>query len=336
MSYQRIGTPKIYTDNINWLLTLGKINSSNISVSGLSLASGSDKMGLFDMKPSNLQTITANTLTDTGYITINTGISTDSIVDNTFVAILGHNFKQAGVKFQIEQSDNNFTNTFDVGNQTEVINATYDSGYHTPERNGWSLVTFTDRSGDNDNQYWRIRLEPSGSSFTSDIKIGAILLGESILLPQSPDLAIKKKVTFDGVSRQTSVGGQTYANAQYLSGADWFIDPLNLHTSLTSPDTVRKTGRTSLDMSFSYLADTDVYIENSYNKTNLITGNNISTNLLSKTHGGMIPNLLQYDSSIASATDTDSFLWCRLNNEPSFTQVANRVWNTSLSFIEEF
>jgi len=336
MSYQRIGTPKIYTDNINWLLTLGKINSSNIDISGLSLAGGSDKMGFFDMKPSNLQTITANTLNTTGYITINTTISTDSIIDNTFVAILGHNFKQAGAKFQIEQSDNNFSTTYDVGNQTEIINAGFSSSYHTPDRNGWSLVSFTDRSGDNDNQYWRIRIEPSGSNYTSDIKIGAILLGEVISLPQSPDLDVKKKIIFDGVSKQTSVGGQTYTNAQFLSGADWFIDPLNLHSSLTSTDKILKTERISLDMGFSYLNDTDVYTENNYTKSDIISGNNITTNILNKTHSGMLPMLLQYDSSIASATDTDSFLWCRLNNEPSFTQVANRVWSTSLSFIEEF
>ena len=103
MSYQRIETPKIYTDNINWLLTLGKINSSNISVAGLSLASGSDKMGLFDMKPSNLQTITANTSTDTGYITINTGISTDSIVDNTFVAIYTRYSNHANGTYKIAE-----------------------------------------------------------------------------------------------------------------------------------------------------------------------------------------------------------------------------------------
>ena len=32
----------------------------------------------------------------------------------------------------------------------------------------------------------------------------------------------------------------------------------------------------------------------------------------------------------------DSFLWSRLNNEPQFQQVANRVWNTNINLIEEF
>jgi hypothetical protein len=337
MSYQRIGTPKIYVDNLNWLFALGKIDDTDFSFSSsgsVDLSTNSDKMGMFDMKPSNLQQINCNTANDTLFITVDTHITTDSQVDNNFVAILGHNFLEAGAKFQIEQSDNNFSNTFDVGNSTAVVSASVVSGFHRPENNGWSLITFTDRTGDNDNRYWRVRIEPSGSIYSANLQIGAILMGETISLPRSPDLQINRQFIFDGVTKQTSVGGQTYANAQYLSGADWFLDPFNLSSTRTTPDPLRKTGRQSWDMNFSYLADTDTFPETLYSADGIIQGNDFYTNLIAKTHGGMLPFLFQYDNTLTDGQD--SFLWCRLNNEPQFQQVANRVWNTSINLIEEF
>lgn len=337
MSYQRIGTPKIYVDNLNWLFALGKIDDTDFSFSSSSsveLSTNSDKMGMFDMKPSNLQQINCNTENDTLFITVDTHITTDSQVDNNFVAILGHNFLEAGAKFQIEQSDNNFSNTFDVGNSTAVVNGAVVSGFHRPENNGWSLITFTDRTGDNDNRYWRIRIEPSGTVYSANLQIGAILMGETISLPHSPDLQINRQFIFDGVKKQTSIGGQTYANAQYLSGADWFLDPFNLSSTRTSPDPIRKTGRQSWDMKFSYLTDTDVFPETLYSTDGIIQGNDFYTNLIAKTHGGMLPFLFQYDNTLTDGQD--SFLWCRLNSEPQFQQVANRVWNANINLLEEF
>ena len=335
MSYQRIGTPKIYVDNVNWSLTSGQIDSTDITytASDSSLATGSSVISMFDMKPSNLQQINTSGNQDDLFITVDTHITSDSLVDNNFVAILGHNFNQAGAKFQIEQSDDFTANVYDVASPTEVVNATFGSSFHTPARNGWSLVTFADRVGSGDNRYWRIRIEPSGAGYNANLQIGAILMGEVISLPHSPDLQINRQFIFDGVKKQTSVGGQTYANAQYLSGADWFLDPFNISTS-ASPSSLRKTGRQSWDMKFSYLTDTDVFPETLYTTTGLIEGNDFYTNLIAKTHGGMLPFLFQYDDT--SATATDSFLWCRLNNEPQFKQVANRVWNANINLLEEF
>ena len=87
-------------------------------------------------------------------------------------------------------------------------------------------------------------------------------------------------------------------------------------------------------MRFSYLEDTDVLPENLYSTDSLISGNDFTTNVINKTHGGMLPFLFQYDGDVA--TGQDSFLGCRLNNEPDFSQVAHKIWNTPISLIEEF
>ena len=338
MSYGRFGTPKIYVDNLNWLLSLGKNDISNFSFTSsgsVALASGSSVPEMFDMKPSNLQTISCNGASDDLFISIDTGITSDDRVDNNFIAILGHNLHQAGASFRIQQSDSsNFVPNYNAESNTEIVNAVFSSPYFRPNKNGWSLATFADNTASSaNNRYWRINIIPSSSTYSSDIKIGAILMGETISLPHSPDLEISKTFSYEGVTRQTSTGGQTYANAQYLSGANWFLDPFNLSTD-TSPNSLRKTGRQLIDMKFSYLTDTDVYPETLYSDIGIIGGNDFVTNMINKTHGGMFPFIFQYDNTLTDGQD--SFLWCRLNNEPKFQQVAQRIWNTSIELIEEF
>ena len=64
------------------------------------------------------------------------------------------------------------------------------------------------------------------------------------------------------------------------------------------------------------------------------TDESVLNRLIFMTNGGMFPLLLQLDSTENSGDD--GWLYCRLNNKPTFDQVAFRHWSTSLSFIEEF
>lgn len=334
MSYQRFGTPKIYVDNVNWLLSSGHMSITDIYESGsLNYASGSSLYELFDMKPSNVQTITANGLSAQERVNINTQLTLDSSQDSNFCAILGHNFEASGVEFKLQTDDGDFSSSPTDVTETEVVNCSTDgadSGFIKPIYNGWSLFTFSSTS---DNQLIRLIFQPSNGTYTSDIKIGAILIGEVYEFPVSPDLNIKKSFSFEGVTRQESVGGQTYANAQFLKAPSWLLEPF--HNGLIyTPERTDKSGRVNLDMSFSYLDDTNVYAEDLFGRRNVPLNNSIATNLINKTHGGMLPMLFQYDGSTATAED--SFLWCRLNNEPEFTQVANQVWSTSIKLREEF
>ena len=419
MSYQRFGTPKIYVDNLNWLMSSGHMSASDITTSGLNMASGYSAIEMFDMKPSNLQIITANGLTTQLDLRINTRVTTNSEQDSNFIAILGHNLHSAGAKFSLQLDDDSTIgspNTNQVTTLTNVVNATtsgtVDSGinlnaslnntdsssevnvgsgngskftrgdileieddegshaetvfvtatssdtititrgfngttkqsfssgddigfkhYTIPAEDGWSLATFTQTS---DNQYIRLVIDPDGNStdtYSSDIKIGAILIGEAYSFPQSPELEITKQFTFDGLTKQTSVGGQTYANATYTKGANWFLEPFFNSSTATSPDNRFRSGRIAMDLSFNYMADTDVY-SSVLNSGASVSSNSFINNLISKTNGGMFPMLFQYDNTVT--TDEDAFLWCRLNNEPQFTQVANRVWSTKLNLVEEF
>tara|TARA_R110000744_G_scaffold286466_1_gene397778 strand:- start:68 stop:1303 length:1236 start_codon:yes stop_codon:yes gene_type:complete len=411
MSYQRIKTPKLYIDNINWLISSGKVTASDITSSGASMLSGSSIHEFFDMKPSNLQTIDCGGASAGFKLVVDTNLSANSRQDANFIAILGHNLKEAGAKIsiQIDDSDtfvsphndniisltnivnltnqgntdtgtnlataltNNPTVTVQSGhgsrfsegdiikidNETMYVNSIstdvltvhrgfngtqlvshssgasiYFTGYGKPADNGWSLATFTATT---DNKNIRLIIDPdegASDNFDADIKIGAILIGETHTLPHSPDLDIKKKFLFDGVKKQNSVGGQTYTHATFTKASSWFLEPFYNDDSHVAPERTDRSGRASLDMSFSYLDDTEVYGSENFGRQEVQENNTIVPNLINKTHSGMFPLLLQYDKDVATAND--SFLWCRLNNEPSFTQVANQVWSTKLSFLEEF
>ena len=332
MSYQRLATPKIYTCNIQYLLSLGKIATSDITASGLSMASGSSLIEMFDMKPSNVQTITANGTNTAHYIKMDTNISTDSSQDANFVAILGHNFDDAGVKFRVQTDDDTNFGSAQTPTMTEVVNCDITSAYCAPDENGWTLFTFTQAT---DNLFIRIEIQSQSGNYDADIVIGAILVGETqTVFPSSPDMNITKKLLYDGVTRQNSVGGQTFSNASHLTKPNWGnYNPWENKTSSTlNPMTT--SGRIQLDMNYSYMADTDVWFENHYDRADLASQNNIVSNLIQRTHSGHIPFIFQFDKDTATAND--SFMLCRLANEPTFSQVAHRTWNCDISLIEEF
>ena len=324
MSYQRIVKPRVYVSNVNWLLGLGKMTTSDITDSGLSMASGSSLIEMFDLRPSNVQTITASGVGTVHYIKMDTNIATDANQDANFLAIMGHNLDTVNAKFKIETADSDSYSSVSTPTMTNVVNAAISGGYAVPASDGWSLVTFTQAT---DNKSVRIVFDDVSANYNADIKIGAISLGEHFTFPHSPDMQIQKSLTFEGVKRLESTGGSSFSNASYLASPQWNTSPF-----FTADNAVRKTGRLNVEMDFSYITDTDLFPEELYDPTKQSTSNSIMTNLVQRTFGGHDPFLFQFDS--ATATSDDSFMWCRLNSDFQATQVANQIWNMNLSLRE--
>ena len=279
-----------------------------------------------------MQTITASGISTQGIIKFDTGLTTDVTQDANFVAILGHNLKSADVKFKLQTDDDTNFGSAQSPALTEVVNIGGDvtsGNYATPASNGFSLFTFTQAS---DNAFIRLLIDPGTSNYDAHIQIGTIMIGEFIDIANVPDLNITKKFIYDGVKKQNSVGGQTYSTASFLKPSDWVTHAYGGVQTGSNPLT--KSGRTQLDMNFSYLADTDVFPEVMYNYPSINAGNDIVSNMVFRTHGGHFPFLFQFDSETASAED--SFMYCRLANEPTFSQVAHRTWNCDISLLEEF
>ena len=331
MSYQRIATPRAYLDMINPLLEKGIMPStSEITGTGL-LTTASSIIQLFDNKPNNSINLGGNGTTTQQTIVIDTNLATDDglLGETMFVAILNHNFDTADVKYRIETDDDSGFSTSNIVTPTVICNATTaDNGYLTTANNGWSLITYTQAT---DNRFQRLVIDSNSGNYDDDIKIGCILWGVVYNFPNSPDINIKKSFNYDGLKINESLGGQKYAHATYLSNADW--DSTNAWGFYTEP--TLKSGRKKLNMSFSFLSDSNVFSSDYYKSINSQQDDAIVPKLLYLTNGGMFPFLLQYDKD-SQPNIHDGFLWCRLDNEPSFEQVAYNQYNTQLSFVEEF
>ena len=333
MSYQRIARPKIYVDMINPLLENGTITGTDqITGTGL-LTTASSLIQLFDNKPNNTVTIGGNGASTTQTIDIDTNISVvDGLLGETlFVAVLGHNLKTAGAYLDIfTDADGTFNGSTTPTTLSEVYNAdTVASSGNTavPDTDGWSLFTYTQASA---NRHQRLSIVSVAGNYEADIKIGCILWGVAYTFPSSPDMNIKRSFNYDGLKINESLGGQKYAHATHLTNSPWTATG----AWDVSTGTAFKTGRQQIDMSFSYLADTDAFPSNLYDMGVSRTDESVLNRLIFMTNGGMFPLLLQLDSTENSGDD--GWLYCRLNNKPTFDQVAFRHWSTSLSFIEEF
>ena len=329
MAHQRFQTPRAYLDLINPLLEKGIITGTDqITGTGL-LTTASSIIQLFDNKPNNTITIGGNGTNTQQTIVIDTNIDTDGrlLAEPMFIAILGHNLDTADAKFKIETDDASDFSSAQTPTMTEVCNGAIVSNYSVPAKDGWTLVTFSQSV---DNRYHRIVIDSADGNYDADIKIGAILYGTIYDFPNAPDMNIKKSFNYDGVKVNESLGGQKYAHATYLSNSDWTA------TSYWDDSTEfsMKSGRIQLDLSFSFLNDTDLFTSDLYRAESSQQDDTLTTKLLYLTNGGMFPFLLQYDNT--NADIDDGFLWCRLNNTPSFDQVAYDIYSTKLSFIEEF
>jgi hypothetical protein len=186
----------------------------------------------------------------------------------------------------------------------------------------------------NANRYVRLEIDSASANYdTATMQLSTIQIGEYLTLPNAPDMNINKSIIYDGVKKQNSIGGQTYANASHIRPPDWIQEPWETGGSATI-NTYGRSGRIKLDMNFSYLNDTDVFPDEFYDRQDIVTGNDITSNLIFRTNGGMFPFLFQFDKDTATAKD--SFMWCRLLDDPTFSQVMHRLWSVDLSLIEEY
>tara|TARA_R100000329_G_scaffold98704_1_gene81522 strand:- start:1635 stop:2630 length:996 start_codon:yes stop_codon:yes gene_type:complete len=330
MSYGRVKTPRIYVDWVNWLLLNGKITTSDITSTGGSFASGSNVHELFDLDPSNIQTISVNgTSTDTTII-INTNITDDSRQGSNYIAILGHNLKEADANIVIttDDTDGSFQNPATL---TEVCNATVsNSNTITPALNGWSLVEFTTTS---QNQKIKLSItDVGGNNFNSDVKIGSIMVGKYYDFPFNPDLKFNRQDVFNNVI-STSQGGRRYSNFLNAPRKSWVLDQWQLATA-TSPSNIYDAGKKVLTFNFSFMSDDVVYPENDGGSA-LSNSTDFYSAVLNKSYGSHLPVIVHLDNTqtFTTAQTPNNIMLARIFNT-KINQTAVNHYSVSLTLEE--
>ena len=360
MGYNRIATPRAYIDLISYNLAHGWSAASNITMlqddgsTAVTLNAGT-KESMFDLRPANFAQI--DDATQAFYIQYDTEFATDTLAESNFIAILGHNFKEAGVHFRLQHDDSALTGNpaafpspqagvadSDItrtGNHEKVINAAASgtANWIEPGNNGWTLITWDNNN--TDNRYYGLYLakDPSSfsTSFDTDLKIGAILCGEYIDFPSSPDLSIQTSVNYDNTKLQSSIGGNTYANTAAFGQPMWSTTyPWALSSSDVSTYTFeQRYGRINHAMNFSYIADTNLFAENMHSSTSSewFDSDTIHAMFYNKILGQHNPFLFTVDGSVTEQ-EGDYGLFRLADSGLNATQVAHRTWSMGLNLVE--
>ena len=211
----------------------------------------------------------------------------------------------------------------------------------------WEVDTFEPHDpNDNINKY--------GMSFLSDdvigqtdgenktIDIGAVTFGRWFEPEHSFDLQATIMKDNDGIKRNRTVGGNTIINVNYLGSESWGDLPAWTLGKQAGIDykPVSHSGRRTWKVSLSYVQDSNMF--NNHNNENQFFTYDIDTNqhtfdaslgsFFGLTFDGQIPFLFCPDKD----ADNLEFAKCVITNKPTFKQVANNLFSTSLVLTEVF
>lgn len=112
--------------------------------------------------------------------------------------------------------------------------------------------------------------------------LGSLNIGGVYEMPNSPDLSLTMTREYDGVSTQTTIGGNTISNINYSGPTNWRPDlPAWGLTkdkfNLTKPKKSSSRGRRVWDLSFSYISNEDLFAVNESMSNANPTNSNIDT-----------------------------------------------------------
>jgi len=340
MANQNIGTPRFYTDQINFLMSRGIAQDGNFDVStGSNLIapeSGYSEAELFDMNPLNL--VSFDTTTDSGNDHVLISINLQTTYKKSFVAILNHNLDQCNGKIRINASNTKgHIEAADMGSATlspsctEVVNADdISTNIITPGTDGSTIVKFAE----SELLYWGIQFEGDPSFNSTKLTVGNIIIGEYYDMPHSPDMNVTRMISYNRMNDlQESHGGQRFSN----------LKSYGRHASSTSRSPFNTTdwahlmygGRLIYDMSFSFLDSADL-MPDEYDILDK-DDENFVDDVWNKTNGNHLPFIMSIDKSSEGDDAESEHIFGRFaNNSLDMAQVAPNVFNVKLTVEEEF
>jgi len=259
-----------------------------------------------------------------------------SISSGMYGAVFAHNLKDSVFGFNM----NNGTQDLASSDITEIINySSFQSQY-----NGYSFWNIQDFSLEisqiNQISLRFLEIQP--------VKIGAVSFGRWFEPSHSPDLQVKLITEFDGITNQSTLGGNTITNINHLGQPHWgdlpawTLEKQDGHDYKIGANTQRRTWQ----VKFSYMADDDVFNKaNNPNKFFTVTdGNYVFDTSMASFFGLTLNGNLRFwfcpnsAGSNPTADDGDKdleFALCQIDQDSlTFTQVAPQTWSVSMNIRE--
>ena len=350
---KQVKTPRFYVDMPTFLHATGQLGWDN----------GTGGANLLYMNPSNPY------LTEVVEAEEETPFSIGDSADNTpktsfpvnFCALLNHNLGSNTNKFQLYGKHGLRAETTDVifNPVNEILNSNHEGDLIDPTYNGTTIFDFT-----SDDEYWRSFSIYYNNFNIIDVgthQLGSFVVGKYWDAPNSPDLSLTMSRRFDGIKKQKTIGGKTLANIYYDGPTEWTMNgpdgtykypPFELDTTGTDfnqrvKSGLGRKGLRSWKLTFSYIPDGDMWMENEVSNTltsdDVTPNNNIPNPMLSDdsfnfvwncTLGGTLPFIFQPDNS-DTGTNPDRFAICNFRgNSLSVQQVAYNTYKLSITIDE--
>ena len=360
MANQDIRTPKFFPDLISYHRARGSAIGAVTATDGANYFSGLQSHNtvadLLDLRP--LNTVQFLTARDTdSHVLCTFTFSTASYKQN-YIAILNHNLATAVGKIRIfagdESSDvtaldgaNADTGDINWGSVTvsEAVNADARTAASNgksmviePATDGTTIITFPEQGL----RYWGIQFEgnttntgnaTNGTWGSTNLTVGGIMIGESYEMPFSPDLNLTRSIMYDKVSVNESVGGQRFASATSLgrTATATSKSPFALGTYEQN----KFGGRLAYDLSFSFLANTDL-LPDEYS-TLQFSDDSVITDVWNMTDGPHRPMIFCIDKDSTGNGAESEYLFARFAQDSlDMSQVASDHYNINIRIEEEF
>ena len=375
---KQVKTPRFYVDMVTFLHATGQLgwDSGN---GGAELL----YMNCANPRTKQIDTTGTNQVARIGNQTDNTPKTSFPV---NFCALLNHNLASDAHRFKLLGYNQFEDNHINLNNTTNFLNNVLNmpNTNTIPTYNGTSIWTCgSDSNGIND--YWssfQIRYDVPLDTNTNtyiDIythQLGSMVVGKYFDCPNSPDLNLTMSRRFDGIKRQKTVGGKTLANIYYDGPTEWTMNgpngtykyppfELDLATLASSTDDVNTTineqtndfnqisksgigrkGLRSWKLTFSYIAESDMWIDKEVSNTLISDGeltpeNNDPNPMLSDnsfnfvwncTLGGTLPFIFTDDKD---SNEPDRYAICNFReNTFNVQQVAFNTYNVSMTIDE--
>ena len=374
---KQIKTPRFYVDIPTFLHATGQLGWDGIK-------GGAELLYMNCANPST-NTPSSESLENTLFLIGDNLNRPKTAFPINFCALLNHNFatdkhifKVVGRKFDISDANNeDYTSLNKSATFNENI-LNLPAALTNPQFNGTSIWTIGS-TVDGINEYWtsfQIRYDIIDNDTNTYIdmyehQLGSMVIGRYFDCPVSPDLSLTMSRRFDGIKKQSTIGGKVFSNVYYDGPAEWKMSgpngtyrypPFELDISTqnlfdqgspgSEQDNFNKLPKTGLgrkgmrswDLSFSYVSETNMWINNEVSNTitsdNTISDRNPSPILSDKsfnfvwncTLGGALPFIFTDDKD---SNEPDRYAKCMFReNTFSVEQVAPNTYNLSMTIDE--
>ena len=304
MAYHNIRTPVFYCNMLEYLDRHGLIQH----------ASGNSSERIYmNFQRMGLWATAGNSANNVRTVYTDIPIS-DWLGSKCFYAILGHNGDNAGAKVRLQYfgSGQSYQTISKSGDDLKVIvNGNISSETNTFPYDGWSLCTFNGDDLEGNRSIISFRMDATSGSYAHDLRYGAIAVGNYFEAP-STDLNVSISTEMDGIKSIRTKGGYELTDYQYTRGQNWvysenYASEIAAWELATGENNLTRQGRRLFDISWSYLADSDVFPELSNHfppsgydydlddQKSLLVSSTLA-GILEYSMGGTIPILFQYSS----------------------------------------